>query len=194
HQLWELANNFRKVKKIYTNRHKDEAGNPEFGYQYDENERLGILRGIAVTHHPDYIDIEHKHTKRGFRPFQKIGKTKIIVSYHDFQKTPDYDGLRRIYDEIAGRADCDIVKIATMVNEEKDNENIFRLVQHAHAGGGSKPIVAIGMGELGAVTRYKGPELGSLWTFGALCEKRKSALGQKSIEDLRHYFKTGEMR
>lgn len=194
HQLWELSH-FKNTPKIYTNRPKKNPQLVGISHNYEEEERIGLLRMIAVAHRPDFIDLEHELTKyRGFKPIRKEGKTKMVISHHDFERTRDYDGLRTLYDEIAGRADCDIVKIATKVNSEKDNENILRLIEHATKGGGAKPIVAVGMGKLGKRTRYQGPEAGSLWTFGALSEDNRSAPGQPLIEDLRHYWKTGEMR
>ncbi len=194
HSLWELSHS-KRIPKIYTNRPKVQPQIVGIKDNYEERERVGLLRQIAIAHDPDYIDLEHELTKyRGFKPIRKEGKTKIIVSHHDFNQTPDYDGLRRLYDEIAGRADCDIVKIATKVNNEKDNDNILKLIEHASKGGGAKPIVSVGMGKLGKRTRYQGPEAGSLWTFGALSEDNRSAPGQPLIEDLRHYWKTGEMR
>lgn len=189
HSLWELSH-FAKTPKIYTNRR-----NPEAKHNYEEGERLGLLRQIAIAHRPDYVDLEHEWTKhRSFRPIQKIGNTQVVVSHHDFKQTQNYDGLRRLYDEIAGRADCDIVKIATMVNAEEDNDNILRLIEHASKGGGAKPIVAVGMGKLGKRTRYEGPKKGSLWTFGVLSADERSAPGQPLMEDLRHYWETGEMK
>lgn len=190
HQLWQLSNNFRGIQKIYTNRHRDESGSPEFGYKGREEERLGILRMLASVHDPDYLDIEYKHTNdRNFKPIRKGRNTKIIVSYHDFKQTPDYDKLKQIYHDIAGRADCDIVKMAFMIKDDKDNENILRLIEEANKGGGLKPLVAIGMGELGMITRKEGPVKGSPWTFGALSNERQSAPGQPSIEELRAYWK-----
>lgn len=195
HSLWELSH-YKDVGKIFTNRPKNnELKLSELRHDPAEKERVGLLRMIASAHDPHFIDLEHERTRySGFRPIEKRGKTKLIVSHHDFKQTPSYDGLRKLYDEIAGRADCDIVKIATMVDSEEDNDNILRLIEHASSGGGAKPIIAIGMGKLGKRTRYEGPEKGSLWTFGVLSIDERSAPGQPLMEDLRHYWKTGEMR
>lgn len=198
HDVSNLGHVFVKTPKIFTNRHKEDTGGQEgFGFTGgNENERLDILRYVAIANNPDFIDIEHKHTKNpGFRPIQKHGKTKVIVSHHNFHHTPSYDVLRSLYDEIAARADCDIVKIATKVHKTEDNDNLFRLIEHASHGGGAKPIVAVGMGErISELTRYDGPKKGSLWTYGAISRDKQSAPGQVKIEDLRHYWKTGEMR
>ena len=45
--------------------------------------------------------------------FRRFGKTKRIISYHNFRKTPD--DLRELHDRLAA-LDADIVKIATMAN------------------------------------------------------------------------------
>ncbi|MEK6889920.1 MAG: type I 3-dehydroquinate dehydratase [Nanoarchaeota archaeon] len=181
--VFPYANLFVSRPRIFTNRHPAEVAENDrgrFGYKGTEKERLAVLRTVA-SFEPTYLDVEHKH-------FHHVDvnpkKTKRVVSYHDFKHTPGYERLKQIYNEIADRRETDIVKMAFMVTDRRDNENLFRLMEYS-LGKDMKPAVIVGMGELGEITRYGGPSRGSLWTFGALCKERQSAPGQPSIEKLR---------
>jgi len=125
----------------------------------------------------DCIDIELGATDAA--PVQtqakKAGKT-IIVSEHDFEKTPVEEALR----SIVGRAiaqGADIVKIATTAKDEDDAWRLLRFAQECKV-----PIVAFAMGEAGTFSRIKACEYGSLFTYGYIT--KPVAPGQVSAEEL----------
>ena len=62
------------------------------------------------------------------RRFRRFGKTKRIISYHNFRKTPD--DLRELHARMAA-LDPDIVKIATMANEPHDNVRMLEMMQES---------------------------------------------------------------
>lgn len=87
------------------------------------------------------------------------GKT-VIVSEHDFEKTPDLRALRLLAERAASQG-ADIVKIVTFAQVEED---AWRLLNFAKGCG--RPIVAFAMGERGAFSRIRACEYGSLFTYG----------------------------
>lgn len=101
----------------------------------------------------------------------------VIVSYHDFQKTPSLDALRTI---LAGmRTDAHVMpKIAAMVHSEAD----IAILRQLLAESADRPLCLIGMGEAGRQTRLDFARLGSCLTYGYL--DRTSAPGQWPAADL----------
>jgi len=96
---------------------------------------------------------------------------RVIVSYHDFRKTP----ARAELEAVVGRAfasGADIVKIACQVRERRDNARLLGLLDLG------PPLVVVGMGKRGRLTRITAPLLGSLFTYATLDEARKTAEGQ----------------
>ena len=86
--------------------------------------------------------------------------TTSIVSFHDFDYTPDTPGLEDIL-ERAQAAGADIVKIAVHCNDLDDLRRLAAFTI-AHA---DQPLITIGMGPHGAVSRMLFPALGSLITY-----------------------------
>ena len=80
----------------------------------------------------------------------------------------------------------DVVKVATMVNSNKDVRNILNLIRNYH---NQVPLIAIGMGELGIETRTKGPKLGSYLTYGCVNNGKIASPGQISIRTIRDAWK-----
>ena len=86
----------------------------------------------------------------------------LIVSCHDFQKTPAADELRQI---IRKASDCGtIVKIATLVQTDADLATLRGLLSEKWPA----RICLLGMGRLGPQTRVLFPKLGSCLTYGYL--------------------------
>jgi 3-dehydroquinate dehydratase-1 len=128
----------------------------------------------------NYIDIESKFLKEDFLKYINRDKTKVIVSYHNFDETPPLEELEKTCNQIISQG-ADILKIATMVNEEDDVRKITDLRKYIKI-----PAIIIGMGEKGKLTRVA-PD--NYLTFGALSKDEGSAPGQYTIEELVEYFK-----
>jgi len=121
---------------IVTNRAKNEGG------KFEGSEWLRILTlKEAANLGANYVDIELNYLPENFEK----KKSKLIVSYHNFTETPA--NLSEIYEKICN-TNADIIKIATKSNNEKDNERIIDMTRHSQ-----KPIIGIGMGEIGKITR-----------------------------------------
>src|SRR6267378_398837 len=70
----------------------------------NEQKRLMLLR-TAIAEGVDYIDLEEDVAAS----IPRFGKTKRVISYHNFRKTPDE--LPAIYAQLASH-DPDVIKIA----------------------------------------------------------------------------------
>jgi len=172
---------FCQKPKIVTNRHKDEAGpDPRAGFKGSEDERKMYLQR-AIELGAEIVDDELIHPLG----LKKSGKTRLIVSYHDFEKTPKYEELKEIYERIVDRG-ADIVKIATMADSPDDCLRMLNLVAYSKSNG--QDIVGICMGEYGLLTRICGSLYGNVFTFASMPGKA-SALGQMDAETLRSICK-----
>jgi len=86
----------------------------------------------------------------------------LIVSCHDFQKTPSADELRQIIRKASDHGT--LVKIATLVQTDADLAILRKLLSEKR----QVPICLLGMGKLGPQTRTLFPKLGSCLTYGYL--------------------------
>jgi 3-dehydroquinate dehydratase-1 len=102
--------------------------------------------------------------------------TTIIVSHHDFDRTPDYETLSAIVTRAATHRG--VVKIATMIQREEDVATLRQLLARKWP----VPLCVIGMGARGAATRVEFAKLGSCLTYGYL--DAPSAPGQPSAAEL----------
>lgn len=162
---------------IFTCRSKNEGGS----FAGTEKERIAILQKAIDTGF-DYVDIELATIKE--HKFNRNGKTKIIVSHHDFQETPKYWKLTAVMNEMAKHRP-DVVKIATTVKSDDDNQTLFRLLVDRP---GEEEWIIIGMGEKGKITRIMAPILGSMLTF-ASTQYGSSAPGQIDIDEMKSMYK-----
>jgi 3-dehydroquinate dehydratase/shikimate dehydrogenase len=108
---------------------------------------------------------------------------KVICSYHNFEETPS--DLPDIYDRIA-RAPAAVIKIATKVNRIGDCLGLFDLIDWNPAG---KPLIVLGMGTAGVMTRVLALSRGAMLTFGALEPGAESAAGQPTVDELNNLYR-----
>jgi 3-dehydroquinate dehydratase-1 len=154
--------------------------------QTDENKdiRLDIFKSVIPF--VDAIDIEIGSSIARQVITHAQAKT-IIVSEHDFEKTPDLSHLEGMVAK-AESLGANIVKIATMAKHQHD---VVRLMEFTAAcAAHAKNVVTIAMGEHGNITRVLAPVFGSLFTYGFV--KKAVAPGQmqirKLVEELRLYY------
>jgi 3-dehydroquinate dehydratase-1 len=86
----------------------------------------------------------------------------LIVSYHDFTKTPPIDELKKV---MAAAAEFgSVVKIVTFTKTDED-VSVLRTLLHEKR---SAALCVMGMGPLGPQTRVKFPKFGSCLAYGYL--------------------------
>ena len=160
------------VENIFTCRSIKEGGK----FTGSKNKLLNIIK-FANELEFEHIDIE----KDLLNDIDFDKKCKIIGSYHNFNKTPNYRELINIYNSIKKFTFVDIVKIATMVVNDNDNIKLTRLLIN------SKNVIVLGMGEKGKITRVISPLLGGYLTFASV-DNNISAPGQITLNELKQIY------
>ncbi|MDP4008523.1 MAG: type I 3-dehydroquinate dehydratase [Candidatus Peregrinibacteria bacterium] len=161
-------------------------GDIEHGsFDGSEEARVGLLCK-AVIAGVDFVDIGIHTSKDLVQNLKNVieengGITQIIISYHNFEKTPLFDELKAVV-QTADELGADIIKISTYATEESDNDVIFAMLDLIHKEG--KKGIGVCMGENGARSRIDSHNHGSQWTYAALDEDSKTATGQITINEL----------
>lgn len=141
-------------------------------------EKVDLLLA-ASKHRADFVDIGlHTGKTQITRLKSGLKKAELMISFHDFYKTPNEKRLREIVILMKGLG-ADIVKIACMVNEINDANRLMELALELKKK--KTPHVVIGMGELGLVTRIFSKQLGNAFNF--VYDETSSAPGQMSFND-----------
>ena len=180
----ELVNWIEKVREkvkgkiIGTCRWYKEGGkNP---YYIRDKKRIEIYKGIID--YVDFIDIELKsRILKEVVGIAKEKKKKVIISYHNFKKTPDEKKLKTFVRK-AKREGADIVKIATLSNNEK---SLFNLIKLTHLYSKKIPLVVIPMADA-PFLRFVPIFFGSLFTYVSF--SKKVAPGQISYFEFMNVF------
>jgi 3-dehydroquinate dehydratase type I len=171
----------RQKPLIVTHRRKEEGGK----YKGGERERLSVLQE-AIDLGADYIDVElatERSLLRGL--IGNKGGTRVILSYHDFQRTPSLKELQRLCGQMI-RLDADVVKIVPFARSWEDNLTILSLIPYAKER--RQKIVAFCMGEKGKLSRVFSPFLGAAWVYASLNRTRASAPGQLTVGEMREIW------
>lgn len=138
----------------------------------DDDPRRRLILLEAVKRGFDYVDIEFRSQYHDVM-VEKAGEG-LIVSYHDLAGTPD--NLRSLYDRMCA-AGADIVKIVTTPRSIGDVGQLLALAEQV-AGEDSPPLIALGMGPLGVLTRILAGRYEAPFTFGSAAVGVESAPGQ----------------
>jgi len=99
----------------------------------------------------------------------------VIVSYHDFERTPADAELLAMIEAARG---ADIVKLAVTAASVADAARMLDLLRTER----SRQLIVVVMGEAGAMSRVFFPLVGSLLTYAFA--RRANAPGQLAAEDL----------
>jgi len=146
-----------------------------------EEQRLVLLR-TAIAAGVEYVDLEEDVAKK----IPRFGKTKRIISHHDFRKTPD--DLDALHARLAA-LDADIVKIATMANHPCDNFRMLELVARSPV-----PTVGMCMGDIGVPSRLLTGRFGAPFTYATFNSERALAPGQLSFDEMRNVYNYDTIR
>ena len=148
-----------------------------------------IIINAARTGLVDMVDVElftgDEVVKRIINEAHAAG-AKVIVSNHDFAKTPAKDELVRRLRKMEDLG-ADISKIAVMPNSPADVVTLLTATEEMTRNYAKKPIVTMSMGDMGVISRVAGEAFGSAITFGAA--GHASAPGQLDASDLHDILK-----
>jgi 3-dehydroquinate dehydratase/shikimate dehydrogenase len=162
----------RPTPVVITCRRKEDGGR----WDRSEDERLMILRS-AIAMGVEYVDLEEDIATK----IPRYGKTKRIVSTHNFEGTPN--DLESIHGEL-GKLDADIIKIAALANTFSDVKRMLSLMKNAKV-----PTIGISMGDIGTVTRILGPRYGAPFTFCVYSSERRVAPGQLTFDQMLNLYR-----
>lgn len=144
-----------------------------------EDDRLALLLA-AVAAGTRYVDVELE-TDVAFRASvvnaARAAGTEIIVSHHDYARTPCREDLCAIVDACFA-AGADVAKVACHANDARDASRLLGLLDDP------RRLVIIGMGAEGMITRVAGPLLGGEFTFASQREGAETAPGQLDVVEL----------
>jgi len=92
--------------------------------------------------------------------------------------------LEKILDEEVASG-ADVCKIITTAKSVEDNS---RAICFVHEASKKCEIVCFAMGDLGIPSRFLSPVFGAFFTFASIDEKRKTAKGQLTIQEMRKAY------
>ena len=174
-----------QVKEIFSKHPQLIATHRPDSTEMSEEERKELLIS-AVNAGAAYVDVEIE-TRTAFKEAVKQAccekGCKLIVSYHNHEKTPSKNELETIIEKCFGNG-ADIAKVACQVNGEADAARILSLYDYDRENSKEKKIVALGMGEKGKIIRLVAPLLGAPFTFAALSAGKETAPGQLDRQTL----------
>lgn len=184
----------KKIREIYfkpllfTFRTKKEGGVHDMSEEnYFELIHMATDSGLI-----DMVDIElfsHEESLRKAVAFAHEKHIKVVMSNHDFHKTPDKDEIIKRLVKMQENG-ADISKIAVMPTCNDDVLELLSATMEVKNKYGF-PCITMSMGRLGAITRLSGELFGSCMTFAVV--KNTSAPGQisaakvKEVLDLLHF-------
>jgi 3-dehydroquinate dehydratase I len=151
--------------------------------KYSTPERLHKLK-LAIESGATFVDIEYEAEddfRNALSEFARVHQCDVILSYHNYEMTPELDELEKIMNRCF-ELGADMAKIATMIRVNRDNSKILSLYKAPGR------LVAIGMGELGKISRIVAPFLGAEFTYASLTDDNITAPGQISYQRLNKYI------
>ncbi|AKB73303.1 3-dehydroquinate dehydratase I [Methanosarcina lacustris Z-7289] len=190
--LERAAEIIKKIKSeagipvIATNRSSAEGGK----WEGTEEDRTGLLTGLlnypfSLEEGPDAVDIELSASREERNKVIKVakdhGKT-VIVSSHDFSKTPSPQEMKAILEEMF-LAGADIAKLAVMPQSMEDVLNLLRVTLDFRNAG--KSVCTIAMGKPGKHTRVVAPLYGSVLTYASVESGAAAAPGQLPVDEVK---------
>jgi 3-dehydroquinate dehydratase I len=162
---------------ICTLRPRSEGGK----FSSSEKNRISILKLIA-EYNPYLLDVEYNTVRKNKALHQYLKKTKtnLLISWHDFAKTPNVSFLKSMRKKMAKFSKN--IKIVTTAGSIKDTLGILSLYKSQS----STNLIAFAMGDFGRMSRILCTQLGSPYTYVSL--GKPVAPGQFSLDEIKSIF------
>ena len=159
---------------VCTLRPKTEGGK----FPGNEKERVAILKLIA-EYNPFLLDVEFNTLKRNssLTKYLKSTKTKLLVSWHDFKKTPNSSELKKKISQMSKFSTN--VKIVSTAKSTDDSTRMLELYSKK----GKNNLISFAMGDYGRISRILCLYLGSPYTYVSL--GKPIAPGQFSVDEVK---------
>lgn len=153
---------------------------PKMSYQ----KRIKIINLIASSE--CFLDLDISQKKELEYLKKKPKKIRLIISYHNYRKTPSKQKLEKIIIAMS-KYNPEIYKISTFCNINSDALSLIDLLSSLKEK--SLKCIILGMGEEGIITRIAGAITGNEISFAPLIRKRGSAAGQLTKSELEKILK-----
>jgi 3-dehydroquinate dehydratase-1 len=165
---------------IATNRPEWEGG----GFSGSEKDRIEKLK--EAISYADAVDIELEAKEFHEEIIEEAEKNdvEVIVSSHDFSKTPEKKEMIETLEKAGGIGD--VAKIAVKAEESSDSLRLLGAAEEVDT-----EVAAMAMGSPGSYTRIVSPIHGSKITYASLGEK--TAPGQLRVEEVVEAYKMLEI-
>lgn len=182
HELKKILGNKPMIATIRT---KNEGGQLEISDADYGKTYQAYLKNPFM----DWLDVEmFRDQKVVSEIVQKAHQKKVLIvmSNHDFQKTPSQDEIeKRLLKQ--DQMGADVLKIAVM---PKSKQDVFALMNATLkvSQQTTKPLLTMSMGQLGTISRVATANMGGSYSFGMIGEA--SAPGQIDVTKLKQILKT----
>jgi|TARA_Y100000389_G_scaffold75313_1_gene71927 3-dehydroquinate dehydratase-1 len=174
----QVPNTLEIIKKdlnkiVCTLRPKTEGGK----FEGSEKERISIIKLIS-EYNPYLLDVEYNTLKKNkeLLKYLKSTKTKLLVSWHDFKKTPKTTELQNKIKQMSKFSSN--VKIVSTAKSTDDSTRMLGLYNKR----GKNNLISFAMGDLGKISRILCLYLGSPYTYVSL--GKAVAPGQFSVDEV----------
>ena len=147
-------------------------------YKEAEGARIELLRAAADSGF-HWLDLEHDVPPISNLP----SSTRIVRSWHCF------GSFRQDLEDRFGRlkgAGGDVLKLAVSISTTQEAVKLLEWMESIQ---GSIPVVILGMGVFGQVSRLLGGFLGNQWTYVAEQERSRVAPGQFTLTQARDWYR-----
>ena len=145
----------------------------------DFNNRMSLLESLALEPCIFDFDIKIQQDELEYTALQGL-PIKKLISYHNYQRTPDTVDLEKILLEM-DTFDPTISKLACFCETALD---ALRLLELTYKESQRKPVIILGMGQHGLPTRIFGCEFGNEFTFSPVSRQTESAPGQLTRNEM----------
>jgi len=179
-KIEQIPETLEKIKKdlnkiVCTLRPKTEGGE----FSGNEKERIAILKLIA-EYSPFLLDVEYNTLKKNsiLVKYLKSTNTKLLVSWHDFKKTPSTVELKKKLNQMTKFSSN--VKIVSTAKSTNDSTRMLELYNKK----GKNNLISFAMGDFGRISRILCLYLGSPYTYVSL--GKAIAPGQFSADDIKN--------
>ncbi len=169
------------IPVLLTRRNATEGGQP---LKIDEPAVVAMYTAACRAKCVELIDYELSNAPADLKALREVSKANgigMIMSYHNFQMTPDAATLDSKF-AAAAELGADVAKVAVMPQNDRDVLALLAATRRAREAL-DLPLISMSMGGVGSLSRIMGWVYGSAATFAV--GKSSSAPGQIAVEDLR---------
>jgi 3-phosphoshikimate 1-carboxyvinyltransferase len=145
------------------------------GFGGSEHERADLL-SEALARGPGYLDLEAAAPVETWRRARQArGEARLVASWHRFEPTPAAE-LERLLSQAPPEAD--VLKLAVAV---EDAAELLPLLELSERRSDERPLLLIGMGPAGLLSRALYRRFGSPWTYVVVDGAEPVAPGQLTL-------------